>query len=70
QFQKWADKQVFYCMAMVGDGAREWLPLARDYIGKIGRENGANSFVAEGREGWSSMFKDAKKLRITYEVPL
>lgn len=70
QFQTWADKQVFYCMAMVGDGIHEWLPMAREYIGKIGRENGAKSFISEGREGWAALFPDAKKLRITYEVPL
>lgn len=70
QFQKWADRQVFYCMAMVGEDVREWLPMAREYIGKIGKDNGASCFVAEGREGWAAMFPDAKKLRITYEVAL
>ena len=70
QFQRWADRQVFYCMAIVGDDVKQWLPMAREYIGKIGKENGASCFVAEGREGWAAMFPDAKKLRITYEVSL
>lgn len=70
QFQKWATKQVMYCMAIVGDDIKEWLPMAKDAISQMARDGGATSFIAEGREGWPALFPTAKKLRVTYEVPL
>lgn len=70
QFQKWATKQVMYCMAIVGSGVNEWMPAARGFISQMAKDGGATSFVAEGREGWSVVFPDAKKLRVTYEVQI
>lgn len=70
QFQKWTAKTVMRCLAIVGDGVDDWLPLARDFIAQMARDGGATSFVAEGRDGWVKLFPDAKKLRTTYEVSL
>ncbi|MBB5663259.1 hypothetical protein GGE68_001435 [Rhizobium leguminosarum] len=70
QFQRWASKQVMYCLAIVGDDIQTWLPDARAFITDMAKAGGAESFIAEGREGWPALFPDAKKLRITYEVPL
>lgn len=70
QFQKWTAKTVMRCLGIVGDGVNEWLPAARDFISQMAKDGGATSFVAEGREGWAALFPDAKKLRITFEVPL
>jgi hypothetical protein len=68
QFQRWATKQVMYCMAIVGEDIQSWLPDARSFITEMAKNGGAESFIAEGREGWPALFPDAKRLRITYEV--
>jgi hypothetical protein len=70
QFQRWASKQVMYCMAIVGDGVSEWMPMARAFISQMAKDGGAESFVAEGRDGWAAIFPDARKLRVTYEVAI
>lgn len=70
QFQTWATKRVMYCMAIVGDGVSEWMPVARVFISKMAKDGGAESFVAEGREGWAAIFPDARKLRVTFEVAI
>lgn len=70
QFQKWTAKTVMRCLGIVGDGVNEWLPAARSFIAQMAKDGGATSFVAEGRDGWAKLFPDAKKLRITFEVPL
>jgi hypothetical protein len=70
QFQRWTAKTVMRCLGIVGEGVNDWLPAARDFIAKMARDGGATSFVAEGRDGWSKLFPDAKKLRTTYEVGL
>lgn len=70
QFQKWTRKQVMRCLAIVGDDMGAWLPMARDFIGKMAKDGGATSFIAEGREGWTRIFPAARRLRTTYEVEL
>lgn len=70
QFQKWTGKQVMRCLGIVGTDMELWMPMAKDFISNMARDGGATSFVAEGREGWSVIFPDAKKLRVTYEVEL
>lgn len=70
QFQKWTSKQVMRCLGIVGTDMDLWMPMAKDFISNMAREGGATSFVAEGREGWSAIFPEAKKLRVTYEVKL
>jgi hypothetical protein len=70
QFQKWTDRQVMRCLAIVGDDMDEWLPAAKEFIAKMAKDGGATSFIAEGRDGWARIFPTAKKLRVTYEVQL
>lgn len=70
QFQRWVSKSVLRCLAIVGEEMDSWLPAVFDLASRMAKEGGATSFVAEGREGWSKVFPTAKKLRITYEVPL
>jgi hypothetical protein len=70
QFQTWASKRVMYCMAIVGDDVADWMASAREFISKMASDGGAESFVAEGREGWAAIFPDARKLRVTFEVKI
>lgn len=68
QFQNWSGKQVMRCLGIVGERMDEWLPLAKGFIEQMARDGGAVSFVSEGREGWTRIFPEARKLRTTYEV--
>jgi len=69
QFQKW-DKPVLRCLAIVGFDMGLWLEAGKEFIWSMAKENGARSFVFEGREGWKVPIPEAKRLRMTYEVSL
>lgn len=69
QFQKW-DKPVLRCVAIVGFDMERWLEAGKEFIWNMAKDNGAQSFVFEGREGWKVPIPEAKRLRMTYEVPL
>lgn len=70
QFQNWSGKQVMRCLGIAGERMAEWLPEATEFITKMAKDGGATSFVSEGREGWSRIFPNARKLRVTYEVDI
>lgn len=69
QFQKW-DKPVLRCLALAGWGMNEWFEAGKEFIWSMAKDNGAQSFIFEGREGWKIPIPEAKRLRVTYEVPL
>jgi len=66
QFQKW-DKPVLRCLAIVGFDMAQWLEAGKEFIERMTKDNGAKSFVFEGREGWKVPIPEAKRLRVTYE---
>lgn len=68
QFQNWSGKQVMRCLVIAGERMAEWLPAAKGFIEQMAKDGGAKSFVSEGREGWTRIFTEARKLRVTYEV--
>lgn len=70
QFQNWSGKPVMRCLGIAGDRMAEWLPMAKDFITRMAMDGGAVSFVSEGREGWTKVFPEARKLRIVYEVEI
>lgn len=70
QFQKWNRRTVLRCLSIDGERMSEWLDDAMAYISNMGRNGGASSLIAEGRDGWSRVLPQAKKLRITYEVEI
>ena len=55
------------CVMMFGTNMRDWLNLARDFINKMAKDNGAKALVAEGRPGWARVF-GMKKTGLDYEV--
>lgn len=69
QFQKW-DKPVLRCLALVGFGMEQWLEAGKDFIWGMAKDNGAQSFVFEGREGWKATLPEARRLRSTWEISL
>lgn len=68
-FEKW-DRPVLRCIAAAGWELNEWLRPVLDYLYAMARDNGAESFVFEGREGWRAAIPEAKRLRTLYEVSL
>lgn len=68
QFQNWSGKQVMRCLVIAGERMAEWLPSAKGFIERMAKDGGAKSFVSDGRDGWSRIFTEARKLRVTYEV--
>lgn len=60
---------VFRCIMMYGENMRAWLNMAREFIEKLAKENGAKALVAEGRQGWGRVF-GAQKIGRDYEVEI
>lgn len=69
QFQKW-DKPVLRCLAVVGFDMGAWLAAGKEFIWNMAKDNGAQSFVFEGREGWKVPLPEARRLRSTWEISL
>ena len=63
----WQSGTKFRCMALYGTGISEWIEDMRLMAQKIGKDCGATSLLAEGREGWAKIFPNAKRLRVLYE---
>lgn len=59
----------FRCIMMYGENMRGWLDIARGYITKLAKDNGAVALVAEGRSGWARIF-GAEKIGRDYEVKI
>ncbi len=68
-FEKW-DKPVLRCVAIAGWEMNEWLIPVFEYVCKMGRDNGAELFVFDGRDGWGSVLPGIKRLRSTFGVEL
>lgn len=69
RFQKARPGHSFRCVMMYGENMRGWVDMARDFITKIAKDNGAVALVAEGRAGWSRVF-GAEKHGLDYEVKI
>jgi hypothetical protein len=59
----------FRCVMMYGHNMHAWLGMAREFIEKLAKENGAKALVAEGRTGWGRIFNATKTGR-DYEVTI
>lgn len=70
QFQKWNRRTVLRCLSIAGDRMSEWLDDALTYVSDMGRNGGASSLIAEGRDGWARAIPKSRKLRVTYEVEI
>ncbi len=68
-FEKW-DKPVLRCIAIAGWELNEWIAPVFEYLCNMGRENGAELFVFDGRDGWGKVLPGAKRLRSTFGVDL
>ena len=70
RFERWNNGLVFRVLSLVGDRIEDWAEAVKTFLAKMAKENGATRIVAEGREGWSKIFDEPKKLRSTYVMEI
>lgn len=66
----WRSGQKFRCLALYGKGMAEWMPELKRQVARVAADCGCTSLLAEGREGWTKIFPNAKRLRTLYEEPI
>lgn len=67
--ESWGGRRVLRILALAGEEMARWLPLLRahrQWCDALGVE----AVVFEGRPGWQRAVKDARVVRVTYEVEL
>ncbi len=68
RFERWNNGSVLGVLSVVGDQIGEWAEEVKDFLNGMGKANGAGRIVAEGRDGWTRIFNEPRKLRSTYEM--
>lgn len=63
----WRSGPKFRCLALYGAQMADWMPELHEKVRETAIQCGAESLLAEGREGWKRIFDKAKVLRVTYE---
>ena len=63
----WRSGPKFRCLALFGLGMQDWMPELHEKVRETAVQCGAESLLAEGREGWKRIFDKAKVLRVVYE---
>ncbi len=66
----WRSGPKFRCLALFGLGMQDWMPELHEKVRETAVQCGAESLLAEGREGWKKIFKAARVLRVVYEEPI
>ena len=66
----WQSGTKFRCLALFGADMAGWIGDMRKMAQKVGKDCGAASLLAEGRDGWTRIFPKAKRLRVLYEEPI
>ena len=69
QFRSEECRHSFHCLSLYGKGLRQWVGMAREFIEKIAKDNGATRLTACGRSGWIRVF-DASTRGDYYEVDI
>jgi hypothetical protein len=63
----WQSGTKLRCLALYGTEMAGWIADMRTTAQKIAKDCGATTLLAEGREGWTKIFPNAKRLRVLYE---
>ena len=67
--ENWGERRVLRILALAGADMERWLPSLsahREWTDALG----VQSVVFEGRPGWQRVAKNARVLRVTYEVKI
>ena len=71
RFEPYGDRQCIRGLGLSGSkGIEHWIGTLRDKVNEMGREGGATVFVDEGRPGFAKLIKDARIVRVTFEVDI
>ncbi len=70
QPQVWQTGNKLRCLALYGRDFRKWIEPMHQAASDLARNCGCTALVAEGRSGWTRIFKKAVALRVLYEEPL
>lgn len=68
RFERWSNGSVLRVLSLIGDQIGEWAEEVKDFLNGMGKANGVGRIVAEGRDGWTRIFNEPRKLRSTYEM--
>lgn len=68
--ETWGRGQRFRCLAMYGEGMKDWRDAAFALVTDIARQAGCNGLIADAREGIGVMFPDARKVRSVFEMDI
>lgn len=70
RFERWTDGLVLRVLSLVGERIEKWAADVKQFISDLGKQNGADRIVAEGRDGWCRIFDEPRKLRSTYVMEI
>lgn len=70
RFERWNNGSILRVVSLAGKRIDEWAHQVKDFLSNMARNGGAKRIVAEGREGWSRIFDEPKKLRSTYVMEI
>lgn len=68
--ETWGKGQRFRCLGLYGKGVKAWKDELRAHVTRVAKLCGANGLIADGRDGWTAMYPDARKIRAVYEVAI
>ncbi len=70
QPQIWQTGRKLRCLSLYGRDFRKWIEPMHQSASDLARNAGCTALVAEGRGGWTRIFRKASALRVLYEEPL
>ncbi len=68
--ETWSSGKKLRCLALAGAGMKDWIQPMREEAVRLARLHDANALVADGRQGWRKIFKNARVIRVVYEEGL
>lgn len=66
RFERWTNGTILRVLSLVGEDMRSWADPVKNYLNQMAVTGGADRIVAEGRDGWASIFDEPKAIRQTY----
>lgn len=70
RFEKWNGKPVLRVMTLAGTNMKTWLSALLEFLGDLGKANGASLLLTEGREGWGRVIPKGRKLRSLFVMEI
>jgi hypothetical protein len=68
RFETQPERLILRGLALCGKDTKKWLATLQDKLRQMAREGGATIFVDDGKPGLVKLIKDARVVRVVYEV--